>query len=482
MKKYIIIFFCGLIFANPALCADQSNNASVPTTDLGTANVSNTADTSDTNTSSVTDTGYTKSELGQPLAQEIVVTPKGVIKEVPAEIQPVLKRIDISRIGSAPYYETFEGLRLAKYFTVAQRVEIFQQPRPIDAYVMDAKKIRWLHWHESWNTDAEFREQIQPIFTRAYGTEITMSDPKNREGQIKYTLDYRDIYQNQFPIYVANPQPSHTDIPYTINNNYKHEQWDQNEILFMHAKRIPGIGWFETLNFGYRYSTMSAKNDGATDSYYETRHTYFTYFSLAPSERCEFFGQFEYFKSKRPKSEFVFSPDHYFWATEIRMKTKDLKTSVIPRFSYSIDYYYPFRDKFSKYEMSIRIGHDFTPKLNATDTIRANYAFRDEIDRVAPLYSGDSFPVYDMAGFVGNELRVQYQFYDKLWLQTGLDYAAGTNMCDFDNVGLLAGLEYYAPGLIRVDFGYQGNDYYNLAKDGIGKWLSSFYFKCFFFM
>ena len=111
--------------------------------------------------------------------------------------EPVLKRIDINRIGSAPNYETFEGLRLAKYFTIAQRVEIFQEAKPIDAYIMDAKKIRWQNQNMPWNNPADFRSQIQPIFTRAYGTEVTMSDPKDKEGQIP-TIIARYITTN-FP-------------------------------------------------------------------------------------------------------------------------------------------------------------------------------------------------------------------------------------------------------------------------------------------
>ncbi len=429
----------------------------------------------DTDSPTTADTGYSKSELGQPAAQGITVSPQGLTKEVTIQPEPVLKRIDINRIGSAPNYETFEGLRLAKYFTIAQRVEIFQEAKPIDAYIMDAKKIRWQNQNMPWNNPADFRSQIQPIFTRAYGTEVTMSDPKDKEGQIRYTHDYREIYHNQFPVY-------YSAYDHQVNTNYKHEEWDQNDILFMHAKRIPGIDWTETINFGYRYSTMNAKNDGSTFSYYEIRQTYFTYFSLAPSERCEWFGQIEYFKSHRPKSDFTYNPDHYFYAAELRMKSRDLKTSVIPRISYSLDCYLPFKNKFSKYEMQIRIGHDFTNKLNATDTVKANFAFRDDIDNKAPFYDGIMRPVYDMAGWVGNEMRVQYNFYDKLWFQGGLDISAGTNMSEYDNAAFLTGLEYYAPGLIRLDVGYQGNDYYNLAKDGIGKWLSSVYFRCFLFM
>ena len=140
--------------------------------------------------------------------------------------------------------------------------------------------------------------------------------------------------------------------------------------------------------------------------------------------------------------------------------------------------------------MQIRVGHDFTPKLNATTTFRCSLDLRKELDNQAPVYNG-SFarrrnrfptgpgcnPIRDMAGWVGVENRAQYNFYDRLWLQGGLDYSAGTNMCDFDNGAFLSGFEYYAPGLIRVDFGYRGNYYYNIEK-----YLPSIYFKVYFFM
>src|SRR3989338_5884940 len=221
---------------------------------------------------------------------------------------------------------------------------------------------------------------------------------------------------------------------------------------------------------------MNAKNDGSTFAYYENRHTYFTNFSLAPSERLEFFGQLEYFKSKRPDSNFIYSPNHYFYAVELRMKSKDLRTSYIPRFSYSIDRYYPFYNRFKKYETQIRIGHDFTKRFNGSTTFRYVLADRNEVDNTAPSYAGPN-PVNDMGAWAGTENRVQYNIYDRLWLQGGIDFAAGTNMSDFDNWGLLAGLEYYAPGMIRINVGWRGNHYYN-----IDDYLSSVYFKFYLFM
>ena len=195
------MIFCAFLFINPVFCADDVK----------------TAGNIDTNRNPDAD-----KTIDIP-AKGLAVTRGGEITQVTPEVVPVLKRIDINRISAAPAYETFEGLRLAKYFTIAQRVEIYQEARPIDAYIMDAKKIRWLHWNQPWNNPADFRSQIKPIFTRAYGTEVTMSDPRHPEGQWRYTLDYREIYQNQFPIYRMNPTAARIDIPYLVNTNYTHE-------------------------------------------------------------------------------------------------------------------------------------------------------------------------------------------------------------------------------------------------------------------
>lgn len=394
--------------------------------------------------------------------------------------QPEIKKVDLEKIGAAPYYETFEGLRLAKYFTVAQRVEIFEEPKPIDSYIMDAKKIRWLHWNIPWNKTVEFRSQIQPIFTRAYGTEIAISRPDDSEVQLKYIHDYREIYHNQFPVYLLNPQwPSRTNIPYTINTNYNHEMWEQNEAVLLHSKQIEGIDWHYTANYGYRFSNMNAKNDGSTFAYHENRHTYYVNLSLAPSQRFEMFGQFEYFKSKRPDSSFTYNPDHYLYAGELRMKSKDLRTIYIPRFSYSIDKYYPFYNRYKKYETQFKIGHDFTERIKGSTTFRYHLGIREEVDNSAPSYGydGKTNPINEMAAWVGTENRLQYNVYDRLWLQCGADFSAGTNMSDFDNWGLLGGIEYYAPGMIRLNVGWRGNHYYN-----IDDYLSTVYFKFYLFM
>ena len=82
----------------------------------------------------------------------------------------------------AAAYAEFAGLRFGKYFTIGQRIEIYQEARPIDAYILDAKAIRYLGVNNNgrtfeWNDPAEFRSQITPLFTRAYGTQITMDYP-----------------------------------------------------------------------------------------------------------------------------------------------------------------------------------------------------------------------------------------------------------------------------------------------------------------
>ncbi|MDO8536015.1 MAG: hypothetical protein Q7S30_03285 [Candidatus Omnitrophota bacterium] len=389
-------------------------------------------------------------------------------------VEPVLKKMDVNKIGASPYYETYEGLRLLKYFTVAQRVEIYQEARPVDSYIMDAFAMRQIYPNTPWNIKSDYRTQLTPIFTRAYGTEITFSDPKNKEGQIRYTHDYREIYKNYFPKYqysAVNP-----DNGETIDNFIKKEMWDQNEVLLMHSKQIEPIGWNYTSNLGYRYSTMSAKDGDPFNSYYQTRSTYFGSLSLAPNEKLEWFGQAEYFKSRYTKCAWAYSPDHFLGRTELRIKSSDMKTVFVPSFSYSKDYYYPFADTYQKYEIFFRVGRDFTKKFSASSTVKYVMGLRDTPDNRGPTYLVPN-PFKDKAYTIALENRFSYNVYDRLYLQAGLDVSNGMNWSIFDNFAMLAGLEYYAPGMIRVDVGWNGNYYYNLQD-----FMSSVYFKFYLFM
>ena len=387
-------------------------------------------------------------------------------EQVKPLVEPVLKKMDVNKIGSSPYYETYEGLRLLKYFTVAQRVEIYQETRAVDAYIMDAFAMPKAQPNTRWNIKSDYRTQLTPIFTRSYGTEITMSNPKNKEGQIRYTHDYREIYRNYYPKY---PE-------------IKREMWDQNEILLMHSKQLEPIGWNYTSNLGYRYSTMNAKTSNPAvaneKSYYEIRHTYFGSLSLSPNEKLEWFGQAEYYKSMHVKSYYDTRPDHFLGRTEIRIKSNDMKTMYVPSFSYSKDYYYPLADTYQKYEIYFRVGRDFTNRFSATSTVKYVMGLRDMPDNTGPTFDpSKKNPIKDKAYTLALENRFSYNVYDRLYLQAGLDIANGLNWSMFDNLGLMGGLEYYAPGMIRVDFGWTGNYYYNLQD-----FLSSIYFKFYLFM
>jgi hypothetical protein len=390
----------------------------------------------------------------------------------------VLRRLDINKIGTEASYEQFEGLRLAKYITVAQRVEIYQEPRSIDAYIMDAKAMRYLYgdpnnivrrlrWVQTWDTPAHFRQQIVPLFTRAYGTEFTMSMPTGGPddpggfAQIRYTLDYRDIFNQYFPKYAY------------YSDHFKVENWDTNDVMLIHAKKIEPLGWLYTANYGYKYTTRIAKN---CDNYYNVMHSYYTNQSMVVNDRLEIFGQAQYQKEIHYKTAYDFRPDHYWYAGELRIKSDDLKTSFIPRLSYSLDKYFPTYSRYQKWEMEFRVGRDFTERFRASTAVKYQMSIRNDVDNTAPTYAAPN-PINDFGAWLGCENRAQYLVYDKLWLQSGFDYSAGMNMSDFDNLGMLWGIEYYAPGLIRVDFGWRGNHYYN-----INDYLSCLYFKVYLFM
>ena len=249
--------------------------------------------------------------------------------------------------------------------------------------------------------------------------------------------------------------------------------------MLIHGTQIPGINWTYTINLGYRYSTIIEKNTDTTptNAGYQNRHTYIVNLAFAPSPQLEWFGQFEYFKSKRPRSTFPYSPDHFYWRTELRLKSPDLKTSFIPSFSYSKDYYWPFRDTFQKYEISARIGHDFSEKLSITSQLDYVLSLRDEPDNNAPDYGTTPRPIKDSAAYMGLDNRISYNIWNNFYLQSGVDFAAGLNMSDFDNWGTLLGIEYYKPGILRANFGWNTNHYYN-----IDDFMNSVEFRVYIFM
>ena len=154
-----------------------------------------------------------------------------------------------------------------------------------------------------------------------------------------------------------------------------------------------------------------------------------------------------------------------------------MKTMYVPSFSFSKDFYYPFTNTYEKYEIQFRVGRDFTKRFSASSTIRYVMGLRDESDHNDWLPGPVNKPFRDKAYTIAMENRFSYNVYDKLYLQAGADIANGLNWSIFDNVAMMAGLEYYAPGMIRVDVGWRGNYYYNLQDV-----MSSIYFKFYLFM
>jgi len=285
----------------------------------------------------------------------------------------VLKRIDPDRIGAQTYYETFGGVRVPEKILrspsigVGQRVEIYQEPKPVDAYIIMAKEM--LHeeglstnglqrrWYRGQNmTPAHYRSIILPLFVRAYGTEFTASDPNesksDEKGQVKYTIDYRDVYREYVPKFP----------------DLKVSRWLQNDIVLIHAKKLEPLGWMYWSNLGYRFSNIEYKeiDDAfAFNSGDEMRSTYYYNMALAPDPGFELFGQFEYFKSRHVYCAWPNQPDHVLYAGEIRVKSPDLKTSYTFRMSYSNDTYLPSNNIYEKYEVWVRMGRDFNDRFSA---------------------------------------------------------------------------------------------------------------------
>ena len=401
--------------------------------------------------------------------------------ETPEEIYQ-LKKIDPNRIGAESSYTTFGGFRPIEYVLknpvlgVGQRVEIYQEPKPVDAYMIMAKEMQYV-WNDFYGmrqnsvqqTPANLRSIVQPLFVRAYGTEFTLSDPKESssdiKGQIRYTIDYRDVYREYYPKFP----------------DLKVSNWLQNDVMFITTAKIQPLNWLYTSNVGYRYSNVDYKSVETRWNFHsapELRSTYYINQSLAPNPRLEVFMQGEYFKSNHFNCDWANKPDHYLAAGELRLKSADLKTSYTGRFSYSLDIYSPFSNTYEKYEIWARVGRDFNDRFNAYTMLKYAYGHTRSEDNAWWINGAPASGPFDVTALaLTSENRAQYRVYDKLWVQGGLDLGAGINMSDFDNIGCLAGLEYYAPGIIRVDVGWRGNQFYN-----IDDFLTTVYFKCYLFM
>lgn len=395
----------------------------------------------------------------------------------------VLKKTDPDRIGAEAAYEDFAGLRFGKYFSVGQRVEIYQEAKPVDALILNMKKSSYFPRRRNIDTPVEYRQFVVPTFTRAYGTQFTLDNPEDPSGQVaqwRYTLDYRDIYKQWYPVY---PE---IDV----------ERWIQHEIMMIHGMKIPGIEWNYTLNLGFRFSNIAAEEswgEPGTPGFYHIfnaasaqRYTYIANLALAPNERFEWFGQFEYHRERHPRittalpsisNVWEANYDHFLYRTEFRFKTQDQKTAFTPWFSYSMDKYHHFRDVFEKYEIGAKLGRDFTKKFRASTQIEYIISKRAETDNIAPLYTGVPLPEKHMASYIGSENRAEYNIWNDFWLQGGIDLAFGLNESAYDNWGTFLGLQYYRPGVLRASVGWNMNHYYN-----IDDFLNTVGFRIYIFM
>jgi len=247
-------------------------------------------------------------DVGQPVEKKIDLP----AVETPEEIYQ-LKKIDPNRIGAESSYTTFGGFRPIDYVMkspalgVGQRVEIYQEPKPVDAYIIMFKEMQHTYndFHGYWNANAQFepaafRSIVQPLFVRAYGTEFTLSDPKESssdiKGQIRYTIDYRDVYREYYPKFP----------------DLKVSNWLQNDIMFITAAKIQPINWLYTSNVGYRYSNVDYKSVDPRWNFHsapEWRSTYYINQSLAPNPRFEVFLQGEYFKSNHFNCDWANKPE-----------------------------------------------------------------------------------------------------------------------------------------------------------------------------
>lgn len=373
--------------------------------------------------------------------------PGAVEKEMAAEKAEKKGRIKealekTARTGFKGYYYQGEGYGITPWLGISAYTEIYEEPDPIDDLVFDSKVL-------GYDNKNQFVSQVLPLTNRAYAGRVTFDNPKVEwTPRVRLTYDLRETLHD-----------------YQVRYNFKHFQQETKEIDIQKTYDYDYIG-FVTWNPGYKRVILSSEQDNPTAGH---RDDYYFAFTITPNDVFETYTKLEYYEEKKVNTPWISKPKYGLGSTEFRIKVPSLRLRITPGASYSRTMYRPTSNKFSKAEIYLDTGIDFTDKFRgsfrAQNNILEGYdtAFPDREVKVS---------TYDFTN------KLSYEVIKDVDVSAGLNYAHAPGKIDaFDNISPLIEAELFKPGKIRLRGGYQFVDYYNLEKS-----LALLYLRAYFFM
>lgn len=386
-----------------------------------------------------------------PPSEEVTVLPPGEAEVFPpeeAQAPPEVEKREIIiepvRAGFERYYWEGEGFKVTDWLGLAARMEIYEEPNPLDDYILEAKEL-------GRTTKSQRAEMIMPLFTRAFAGRVVLA--YKNWPRLDYTFDTREILHE-----------------FEIKYGIKDQDWQTHEFALHYTfPRIEPIGIL-TLNPVYKRISLSSKDDVNTA---QDRDEYILNIGWIPIPDLEIFGQVDYYEAKKLNTTWVDKPEQRLYRFELRKNFPQYKLKIVPGYSYSKTEYLPEPDTFTKQEIYLDIGKDFTDRLRGASKLEVILSESDwpggsSLD--PNLLSADA-EVFNL------ENKLSYELFKDFDTSVELNYSHGFDFSAFDNIGLLGEVEFFRPGFLRTSLGCEYINYYNLDED---LWL--LYFKAHLFM
>lgn len=363
-----------------------------------------------------------------PLGLEQVVSPaEGGRPEILSETK---------RAGFQRLYKEGVGFQPVKGLGFSARTEIFEEPNPVDDYILEAKI-------ENFDSETEFRRSITPLFTRSWAARAVADyEPWPR---LTYEFDKRDILHELEARFAVKDRRLET---HAFNALYT-------------FPRIPLLGSL-TVNPWYKRVFQEADDDAGS---FEDKDELVANFSLQPTDDLEFFFQYNTLEAEKTKTDG--GSVLQLFKGQVRMRFPQWKLFVIPSYEYSATDFLASEDELVKRDLFVDWGFDITPRLRASSKERYVFLKQSQVTKS---------PTHPEATAWSTANTLSYELFRDFDVSLGVDYAKGVGLNAYDNLGLRTEMELFKPGIIRAKLGYEWLSYYNIHDD-----LSLLYLRIFLF-
>jgi len=343
---------------------------------------------------------------------------------------------DTKRAGFQKLYKEGIGFQAVPGFGVSTRTEIFDEPNPVDDYILESKILKF-------REISQFRRSVLPLFTRAWA--VRMVADKEPLPRLTYEFDDRTVFHE-----------------FQTRFGFKDRHLKTHAVNALYSlPRIPLLGVL-TLNPWYKRVLQDSEHDLGT---YENRNEFIMNLSLRPNDDLEYFFQYDTYAADKTRT--VGGSKLQLFQGQVRMRFPSLKLFVIPSYSYSVTGFDPGDDEFSKRDFFVDWGFDITKRLRASSKEEWVYTKLSQPTAIPSNPDAQTFTTFN---------TLSYELFKDFDVSFGLDYSKGLGYRNFNNVGLRAEMEYFKPGILRAKFGYEWLSYYNIQEG-----LSLLYLRFFLF-